>query len=1485
MNNSIAAFVSEVNIRTARRRRMMSLLLGLSMVVTSGVSWALHGVGLTLANEAECGIEEHIHTDACYEQQLLCGLQEDDAHQHDESCFRQTLVCDVPEHIHDAACYLGGGEDSDSEETRTEAPEEVPEQDDDSVVIGGVTDAEGNPLKPVIGPRKAVRAPDGQSIPLDTVETIDNIAEGIRFTLFDYGGSELESQNNNYGYSYYDGAYHHDSVRDSGINTGRNVNDDIMFFAYGTPVPDGARDGDNWYNYKQDGVQYYKPDKNSYSGDYYATPAYPGNRPVTGIVGNTLGPDGYPYVVGSNNSLAYLFAPDTFDEERNVDQKDYKTVYTDVNHLLQRQDKDGHLVYNSNENYAYFNQDTKEFDVYNQTFEIINDDHHLAGDENNIKFNSDGSPVVYDSDVNPGFKIGFFPFDAFDETRKDPNYNGNGYNHHFGMTMDAKFANPEYDGTNVTEPITFKYSGDDDMWVFVDGKLVLDLGGIHEPAGGMIDFSNGLVWTQDNGNAGRTKEQWRSQLESWGIVHNDAEWNALPELTIGIDTSGAENKWIVRRISDLIPGWDATAHTENHQINMFYLERGGCYSNLAMEMNLPTLKPLTVMKNVDYQKHLVKGLYENQQYEFQVYEWDKTNGQWVETQETNSKGKFYLPGGHFYLKDGERKTFENLGQDRKLRVVEKGIDPNVIGQVKVNGAVTGIEGGSVTPEGGLLKDLNSYSFENQIIEEVKPVTVKKMWAPENVQPPPGFDKVKFKIMRTDSVNGEIKQVAVQQGDIKVRTFVISAAEWAEGVTINGLLSRYGDHQYTYEVEELNVPTGFKPSYGKDASGALVITNTDVSKTDLYVEKQWEHTENPPKIKLLLTRSRVEYEPSAPTTLTVNITDEAGNLIKTYTTPQYTAGAMYHGVYSDGSVELSYAIPKGAVLCPEDETNPQKNPSSIGVKFHPDEGILVVDHLSADPNTVTFKVNTANAEDSLLLLHHSFSDTKFNWTVQNDPSKGTHAEATLDQTASYGKQGGSLLISDRTKAFNGAVLPLDPAKFHGNKTYTFSTYVYSPVADRFKMTFNNGLGGYVPIGNEVNVPANTWTQVTGRAQLTGEIDPYNMFVLVETSATDNNESCAGSWFRIDEFTAVEDNTPVSVSADGGVVTVGSPAGEPELVYSIDFKNGLTDGWSKMNNPQVSGGSDFVRVYQRNGSGDGIQRSVASLLKPGHTYRFEAGGQHDGNNAAGNLHLVLNYGNNYNWLCQMDLPDSSNDHYQWASATQEFTVPADANLSNAKVYFETNNDNRSYRVRYLRIYDLTPDSSSQSGDLTDQPGYDETTGQYVSDFSNYRIVPDENSITAPPRLKSDRYDPEDGWERAIILPDDSEDGASWSYHWDNDLSRLTADPNDPHYIYEDHQHYLYKYHIEELWIDSEGNVINESDGKWLSDDGNYLVSYLSNDVATNDPDNPIIVKNAYIWYRLPETGGVGTDTIYGAGLFLITTGLIGGYAFRRRERRFR
>ena len=1519
---------------------MISLLLVLSLFVTSGVSWALRGVGLTLANEAKCGIEEHVHTDECYEKRLVCGLTEDAEHVHTDECWEELLVCELPEHVHNTACYTGtvdytallGGKSVKLEEAITDAESIADDIYTDEYIVEADADDGFEVKSPVL------RAAGD---PLRTVETIDNIAEGIKFTLFDYCGEKvgtndsLESQGNNYGYdgSWQDGQYvlngppyTHSNVSYTGINSDRNATDDILFLAYGTPVPAGANGagvegGSNVYNNWENGTHVYVPDKNSYSGDYNSNPAYPGNRPVSGIVQSDLGSDGYPHIASSGNSLAYLFEPST--NVGGVDMSAYKTVYTNVNHLLQRDGDTGHLYYNSNDNYAYFNTDTREFDVYNQTFDIINDAHHNIGDENNIRLDSEEHPIVYTDKVDPGFKIGFFPFNPYDDTKRDPNYDGNGYNHHFGMTMEADFVNPVYDGENVTEPITFKYSGDDDMWVYVDGKLVLDIGGIHEPAGGMIDFSNGLVWTQDNGNDGYTLDQVKTQLQNWQIVKNDTDWEKLPK-PIGIDTAstsaGSGTKWIVTKISDYINDWDETAHTDSHRINMFYLERGGCYSNLAMEMNLPTLKPLTVVKNVDYQHHYVKGLYEDLEYTFRVWEWDSTSGDWVPTQGTDANAHFYLKGldqdGTFKLKDGERMTFDNLGQTRKFKVVEEGINPNIIGKVTVNGAEVTMNDGEASLGEYVLSDLNSYTFSNQIIEDVGPVTIRKAWEPENAAIPPDYDSVKFKIMRTDTLSGEVKQVALKQGDIKVRTFAITSTEWAEGKTIQGLLKRYGNHYYTYEVEELNVPRGFRATYSTDEDGKLVITNTDIHEVNVYAEKQWENTErleDLPKVKFKLTRKKAEYEGSKPTTLTVNIVDEAGNPIISYTTPTETPGTPYNGAYSGGSLEVAYVLPEGAEYYSADPNYPAVSPGTLELQVHPDENILVIHNLADSGNSVTIKVKTADAKDGKLLQHHSFSDSdstaaqevlRQGWSVQNGTE--TAATATYDSTDSYGKDGGSLLISNRSNSFNGAVLPLDPSKYLGNKTYTFSAYVFSPVADRFKLTFNNGLGVYQPIGNPVDVPANQWTQVTGTIQLgaegdnQGKIDPYKMFIVIESLPGGDNyddyplSSTDATWFRVDEFTAIEGRDPVTVSPTDGKVTIGGQGNN--VLYDFQFQNGdSSEGWSVLDfsggqNTRIEQGHpnhnfDGIVVTGRDAHNDGISIRVPNLV-PGKNYHFEGQAQEHGNGVpAQTIQLSMDTGNNA-WppvVSDIHLNTDENNSWEIHSFEGDFTVPENANRDTMYIYFETPQsdtpDTGDFRLLYLTITDPGVTST-----LPDVIGYSEATGQYVTDFSDYRIQPDENSYTNPAHLKGDgTYQVDEGWEKVITLPDDSDDGKSWTYHWDN----KPHPPNDPHRIEEAHN-CLYEYHIEEIWVDKNGNELTkDEDGNWVDENGKvlFLVSYMNNDIDTNVADNPMVVKNTYIWYWLPDTGGMGANGYYVTGLLLAMTGLIGGYALKRRERRFR
>ena len=1583
MKNYNDGFYELIHKNSLKRRRMISLLLVLSMLVSSGVLWGLRDTGITMVNEEQCGVPEHTHTDECYADVLICGLEENEEHTHTEKCYERQLVCGYEEHIHDLGCYT-------DEDTFTE--DEIMASDmssDDEVVYDLDEETEEELLVSEIPQLKLSNemiALAGEPPPV--IDTIDNIAEGIKFTLFDYGDSNLEAKTNSYEWQWVEpvkndageviepGYWTHpkwssDNVdrngwKDYGINSGRNPEDDILFFAYGTPVNEYVRNADAYNERNSNGETIkYIPDKNSYAGDYNASPQYSGNRAVQGIVAPTLynnpndkndPKNGYPVLADSGHSLNYLFAPSTNVEGE--DQSVYKTVYDGVdhegvNHLLRKETSINgvdHLIFNSNDNYAYFNKETNNFEVYKTTFDIVNDAHHKANETNYNKCDDDGNPIVYgDEDVNAGFKIGFFPFDEYDESRKDPNYDGNGYNHHFGMTMEASFVNNKFDRVNVKEPITFKYSGDDDMWVFVDGNLALDLGGIHEPAGGMIDFSNGLVWTQDNGATGDgvsldevrnrlTNSDLDNSLYSYVLQHSpelingyithdehgaeitksaaDA-WNELPK-PIGVNTSQESNdKWIVKPITDYIPNWYDNANG-THEIKMFYLERGGCYSNLAMEMNLPTLKPLSVTKDVKYGEHLDKT-YDNTDYWFQVYEWDKANETWVIPQSEHPDSPFYLEDNRFKIKAGERKKFDDLGQDRKFKVVEIGYGNNpqnngpevemsseVFNKVTVkdqNGKETelSIINGAAETEGAVLNDMNSYNFENTIREEFTDIKVKKEWSPELGENSTLKNfVVKFKVMRTDSVTGQTKQVALKKDGVKKRTFAITSGEWSKGYDITHLLSRYGDHIYTYAVEELNVPKGYKAAYGTDASGAMVITNTDAIQMEINVEKKWENISYDDKeVKLRLTRQRVGYKDSTPTWVKVNIVDEAGNLIKSYSTEQYDGVDIkkYKGVYAGGAAEIRCELPEGVEVI--DPDNPVKSPSTLSAKY--DDGFVVLDNIALEntedpestaPNEVTIKVTSNTAKDAKMILHHSFTQGKNGWLPN-----GSTVSYTSDAGA-YAKKD-CLAITGRTKSWGGARLNLDPALFKVNKTYTFSVYVKSPEATRFKMTFNNGLGHFEPITDPfVNASPGEWVQLTGTIKLPDEIDPYGMYLLVETVPKGNdydNYPCEADTFYMDEFIAIEGRDGIRVNSPD---KTDEPDGTVEIipdrtVYSIAFNDTVGDwkpraGSEKLTNDHNSG-FDYMVVDNRTASWHGAKLNVPFLQK-GHTYLVEATVQGNGSSNMRNVDLKLdtvdhpNGNEQYILIGSAAVTDSSAQYpnYVVNHISGSLLVPYYANPNEMNIFFEANPANNqidtfgSFRVHNITITDVT-----KSYIPPEMDGYHVANGRYYSDNSLYITGLEKDSVTNPMTLLG-TYENDPYFDVKEIILDK---GSGWKYYWNN----TTDDSN--HRIEEDAQSYLYKYYIEEIAIHDKTNhqwinVTNDAQlltGESNDTDKSYLVSYSGNGAATNDSDDPILVKNKYIWYKLPATGGRGTAGIYVLGGFLTAMGIFSGCAAGRRRRR--
>lgn len=161
---------------------------------------------------------------------------------------------------------------------------------------------------------------------------------------------------------------------------------------------------------------------------------------------------------------------------------------------------------------------------------------------------------------------------------------------HFGMELSTEFYQMQ-NGYNDGKETIYEFSGDDDMWVYIDGVLVLDLGGCHDRRGGTINFATGEVKTEISKDVYETKYL-DDIFKSAG--HSITDWKTL------------EN------------GHKIFPDYSKHTFKMWYLERGKGASNLKIKFNLPVIQPGEIqiekeLSNTDKEK------YANVKFGFQVF--------------------------------------------------------------------------------------------------------------------------------------------------------------------------------------------------------------------------------------------------------------------------------------------------------------------------------------------------------------------------------------------------------------------------------------------------------------------------------------------------------------------------------------------------------------------------------------------------------------------------------------------------------------------------------------------------------------------------------------------------------------------------------------------------------------------------------------------------------------------------------------------------
>lgn len=262
-----------------------------------------------------------------------------------------------------------------------------------------------------------------------------------------------------------------------------------------------------------------------------------GNGAYTGIVKKTLANDGYPITADDkgSESLGYLFGGKPDDE--------VVTNHEPTGGLLTL-DKYGYYGFDADSQKATYNTASREFTLTSR-----------------VCTNQSSTPC-------------FAPFGDGSEHDK----------YSFGMNLDAEFYMPEGGKVNNqdnqdNQDMVFDFTGDDDVWVFIDGVLVLDLGGIHQALDGSINFATGEITygkTQSHGNRPATT--------------------------------------ITQAFTNAGKTWDSTAY-KTHHLSFFYLERGDGGSNCKIKFNLP-VKP---SKAIDIEKETLGTIDANKQFQFQLF--------------------------------------------------------------------------------------------------------------------------------------------------------------------------------------------------------------------------------------------------------------------------------------------------------------------------------------------------------------------------------------------------------------------------------------------------------------------------------------------------------------------------------------------------------------------------------------------------------------------------------------------------------------------------------------------------------------------------------------------------------------------------------------------------------------------------------------------------------------------------------------------------
>lgn len=221
-------------------------------------------------------------------------------------------------------------------------------------------------------------------------------------------------------------------------------------------------------------------------------------------------------------------------------------------------------------------------------------------EQNTVHYDYENNKIVRDDTIkihDVGGDTGYFPFNSVDPSAKD------NLNYGFGTQFTIPFTVTET-GKNVDgTPMTFKFTGDDDVWVYIDGALVLDMGGAHCKAEGEINFATQMATI----TTGTSNAKLGNQATAGGRVKAEDNGNRTVDFK-NITVKKSDGKTI--SLADYMK-----ESGKVHELKMYYMERGMWDSNMSISYSfVPLPSGLTLSKTLDTKdvnaglKNAVQGL-------------------------------------------------------------------------------------------------------------------------------------------------------------------------------------------------------------------------------------------------------------------------------------------------------------------------------------------------------------------------------------------------------------------------------------------------------------------------------------------------------------------------------------------------------------------------------------------------------------------------------------------------------------------------------------------------------------------------------------------------------------------------------------------------------------------------------------------------------------------------------------------------------------